>query len=72
MVYKKFRLLPDLVAAICPRLDRFLRLIMRRFFKYLASIFANRRTPAKNRHLLGMYFGESNSGGRRKSNRDRA
>jgi hypothetical protein len=46
------------------------------FFRKLILIIRNsvtaRRKPDNRRNLLGMYFGESNSSGRRKSNRDRA
>ncbi len=44
----------------------------RKLFSLFASLFAGRSKPNSKRSLLGMYFGESNSGGRRKSNRDRA
>jgi hypothetical protein len=46
--------------------------VIGRFWTFIRGIFAARRTPTSHRHLLGMYFGESNSGGRRKPNRDRA
>jgi hypothetical protein len=45
---------------------------MRKFFAMIRNFFADRQKPTDRRHLLGMYFGESNSGGRRKSNRDRS
>jgi hypothetical protein len=45
---------------------------MRKFFSFIWAIFMDRRKPTDRRHLLGMYFGESNSTGRRKSNRDRS
>ncbi len=43
-----------------------------KWFEMLKNAFVFRRKPTSTRNLLGMYFGESNSGGRRKSNRDRA
>ena len=38
----------------------------------IGNLFAESPKAASKRSLLSMYFGESNSGGRRKSNRDRA
>jgi hypothetical protein len=35
------------------------------------NLFGSRRESTPRPHLMGMYFDESNSGGRRKSNRDR-
>ena len=39
---------------------------------FLRSLFAPRRKSVSRPQLLGMYFDESNRGGRRKPNRDRA
>ena len=46
---------------------------LRKLFLLVVSFFADRPAkPNSKNNLLGMYFGESNSTGRRKSNRDRA
>ena len=46
--------------------------VIRRFCNFIRDVFAAQRPPTSRRNLLGMYFGESNSGGRRRPNRDRA
>jgi hypothetical protein len=46
--------------------------MMRKFLTFIGNLFAFRRKPASNRHLLGMYFDENNRNGRHKPNRDRA
>lgn len=45
---------------------------MRWFLSVLGNFFTVRRVGIHRRHLMGMYFDESNSGGRRKQNRERA
>jgi hypothetical protein len=45
---------------------------MRLLFNFIRSIFGFGRKTEKRPNLMKMYFGESNSTGRRKSNRDRA
>ncbi len=45
---------------------------LRKLFLVIRNSIAARRKQDSKRNLLGMYFGESNSSGRRKSNRDRA
>ena len=58
-------------AMFLPRMAKF-RSTMRALFIFFRNLFFSRRNPTSRRNLLGMYFGESNGGGRRKSNRDRA
>jgi hypothetical protein len=45
---------------------------MRWLITFFRSWFSSRRDSASRRHLIGMYFDESNSGGRRKANRERS
>jgi hypothetical protein len=45
---------------------------MRAFLSWLKSFFGFSRRSNDRRRLMGMYFDESNSAGRRKPNRDRA
>jgi hypothetical protein len=47
---------------------------MRWLLPFLRRVFSFRRssTGRRRHHLMGMYFDESNSTGRRKANRDRA
>jgi hypothetical protein len=45
---------------------------MRWLMNLLKSLFASRPKKTSRGELLGMYLGESNHTGRRKSNRDRA
>jgi len=46
--------------------------LFRKLLNMIGNLFAESPKAASKRSLLSMYFGESNSGGRRKSNRDRA
>lgn len=46
--------------------------MIRWFMHLLKSLFSSRPRKTDRVELLGMYFGESNHAGRRKSNRDRA
>ena len=45
---------------------------MRAFLSWLRSFLGFSRRSNDQRRLMGMYFDESNSAGRRKPNRDRA
>lgn len=45
---------------------------MRWFMNWFRSVFGLRPQTMGRRNLMGMYFHESNKGGRRKMNRDRA
>jgi hypothetical protein len=47
-------------------------LAMSWFLNWLKSMFRGRRSPTDRSHLFGMYFNESNHGGRKKANRERA
>jgi hypothetical protein len=46
--------------------------MIRWLINLLKSLFSSRPQKTDRARLLGMYFGESNHSGRRKSNRDRA
>jgi hypothetical protein len=46
--------------------------MMRWVLNFMKNLFASRPAKTSRADLLGMYFGESNRSGRRKSNRDRA
>ena len=46
--------------------------MFRWLWNLLKSLFSSRPRKTGRAELLGMYFGESNRAGRRKSNRDRA
>jgi hypothetical protein len=46
--------------------------IMRWLLAFLRTLFSDRPKSTTRPRLIGMYFGENNSGGRKKSNRDRA
>ncbi len=45
---------------------------MRWLLRFFQSWFGSRRDSTSRRDLMNMYFDESNSGGRRKPNRERS
>jgi hypothetical protein len=45
---------------------------LRWLLSWFRTVFGGRQKPTDRSHLMSMYFNESNRGGRKKSNRDRA